>query len=822
MVQSPILPRGVKLTVTFTVDSDEEKNQQAVYWDEICPTIEDLVSAVLTQRPAAAIEFMKGWLTNSGMAPYSKKDAPNPILDDMSAVALNLFQQADRNASGCIDTSELRSVMARIGLNDKHINEVFKSIDKDKDSKISYMEFLSWLGLAPDCPPSDVNTTSVERIRSKLLNHINKSAQAGVTFFNFLNLSDAEDGVCNNKSSCDAAPFPTSGPAPSWRAATWNAAAEVTKFEFLPQLGAFPSAVEQLAGAVVLRLRGVHTWYNEQNNWLRYAPGEPSVPAENELAPLLQLRTDDILDGFDVKRLMRRWARWLVCRPGDDCEAEVIAHMQSWRKERLADLFKYAMAVFEDDIDPSSKIPGFAQCDRSIISGPDLQFSQRTYHIRGSRWTEFLQDAVDSSFTMAMFWEKWIDGLSDTYKKDPETPIEFLPSQAEFDYLAIALWDGFLFRTARRAAELGGAPEDAESWEELRFTIELPLEELLQSAQGIVDWSIGPAKVDVLFLQESGQLSPPLGWRAYPEAGAPTSVWVAESSVDHALTSKAQAALVTMKTCLLKAHQAFNIIEEKIFEASLEGMLTTATAEIASLGLQEQVHMTLEHMVLTFTSEMQKDWSEKNKSSLTTGQLKRVEKWFEQDKIAVAVIRLAGNKGDPILVISGHAESGGTTTGAVLALAKALHGELQSFMNEGLRAIVGMDSNVKASNTGSACNPETLKRTAKVLGFRHCNAEDCVFAGTNEIVNHTVSKTRGFLQTQMKGKAGVPDENIKDWIFYLPAIGPDGSEQGAPAIHGQAINQVSADSAEAGYCKGGMPRGVDFPSDHALVLATAS
>merc|ERR1712050_489643 len=199
-----------------------------------------------------------------------------------------------------------------------------------------------------------------------------------------------------------------------------------------------------------------------------------------------------------------------------------------------------------------------------------------------------------------------------------------------------------------------------------------------------------------------------------------------------------------------------------------------------------------------------------------------IEKWFEEDKIAVAVIRLAGNPSDPFLVLSGHGESAGTTSGTVLALAKALHGELQSDMDEGLRGIVGMDANVKASNTGNEYSPETLKKTAKVLGFRHCTAEDMVFAGTCEMANHTVSKTRGFLQTQMKGKAGVPDENVKDWIFYLPALGPDGLEQGAPALHGQAINQVSADSAKAAFYKGGMPRGVDFPSDHALVLVTAS
>jgi len=407
-------------------------------------------------------------------------------------------------------------------------------------------------------------------------------------------------------------------------------------------------------------------------------------------------------------------------------------------------------------------------------------------------------------------------------KRKADKPIEFLPTEPEFDYMAIALWDGFIFHVARRAAELGYAPEHAAAWDELRAVIELPIEELHRSAQGIVNWSIQQSRVDVLFLQESGKLVPPSGWRAFPETGAPTSVWVTENSVDEALTSKAQAALVTMKNCLCKAHQAWNGIEEKIFEASLEGMLNAATSEITALNLQEQVHKTLEHMVLTFTSELQKDLAEKNKNQYQTGQLKRIERWFEEEKLAVAVIRLAGNPRCPVLVLSGHADSAGTTTGTVLALAKALHGELQTDMDEGLRAIVGMDSNVKASNTGNAHNPETLKMTAKVLGFRHCDAQDSTFAGTGEVASHTVSKTRGFLQTQMKGKAGVPDENIKDWIFYLPSLGHDDKEEGAPALRGQVLNQVSEDSPEAFYYKGGMPRGVDFPSDHAFVIVGAS
>merc|ERR1712187_822921 len=102
----------------------------------------------------------------------------------------------------------------------------------------------------------------------------------------------------------------------------------------------------------------------------------------------------------------------------------------------------------------------------------------------------------------------------------------------------------------------------------------------------------------------------------------------------------------------------------------------------------------------------------------------------------------------------------------------ALRSELQSEVDEGIRIVIGMDSNVKDGNTGAAADANVLKRAADSLKFKFVEPEYLLFAGSEVEADHTVLKTRGFLQPQMKGKAGVPDRNHKDWIFYFPTPGP--------------------------------------------------
>merc|ERR1719453_699216 len=84
---------------------------------------------------------------------------------------------------------------------------------------------------------------------------------------------------------------------------------------------------------------------------------------------------------------------------------------------------------------------------------------------------------------------------------------------------------------------------------------------------------------------------------------------------------------------------------------------------------------------------------------------KKTQRWWTEDKIAVAVARL----GDvDYLILSAHCDSRGQTSREVLHLAKSLHQEM-SCLTSDLEMIVGMDSNVKTGNTGSAASPESLE-----------------------------------------------------------------------------------------------------------------
>jgi hypothetical protein len=178
--------------------------------------------------------------------------------------------------------------------------------------------------------------------------------------------------------------------------------------------------------------------------------------------------------------------------------------------------------------------------------------------------------------------------------------------------------------------------------------------------------------------------------------------------------------------------------------------------------------------------------------------------------MAVMVARL---NGVPILVLSAHGESGGHTSCQVLLLAHALYAELSQSV-EGLELLIGMDANVKTSNTGSAATPDSLLETASALGFSYCSLEDLVYTRLErETAKPTVCKTRSFLQPQLKGKAGIADENIKDYIFYCHSQG-----KSCHKLSCRVVNHVSENDPQGSYVYGGMPRGLDFPSDHAIVV----
>merc|ERR1719231_929804 len=102
-----------------------------------------------------------------------------------------------------------------------------------------------------------------------------------------------------------------------------------------------------------------------------------------------------------------------------------------------------------------------------------------------------------------------------------------------------------------------------------------------------------------------------------------------------------------------------------------------------------------------------------------------------------------------------------------------------------------MDSNVKTGNTGAAASPESLLEKAEQLGFSSCTTGSkptLTYAGSNgEAATHTVNKIRGFLQAQLRGKAGIPDENIKDYIFHYASK----AKLVAGKLQGRVINHVT-------------------------------
>jgi hypothetical protein len=834
-------PPRVTLTLGIHADvSETEAKAQHKYWETVVPVLQALVAELLQARPPEPGHLMIDWLSKA------YKDKKEFDVDG----AQRLFQALDVDGSGYVDKLELREVFVSCGMAEQDSTQLFNEINANNDNVICQDELINWL-FPQMCTGGTAKKSSDlgDTMREKMLEAIARTA--GQSVLNFMHeLSHIEDaGVDHEICRCghrflredsvfcrhcgakrparvvkemraQVAESQTVDPAPAWRAVTWNAAAEVTKLEFLPMTNSFIDAMERIAGAVILRHRGVKTWASACTNWGRYAPGAPGMPDEEALAPLIALTNDDILQGIDASRLASRWSRWGDQNPhGDACINE---HLDTWRREKLCTLFQVAMAVREEeDIDPNEKvIPAFAINYQSVISRPDMTFSKREYQLRGPRWVEFLQDAANiSGFSTTDFWNKWIDRFPDKYytkdKKKEEKPLQFDPGEPDADYGAVAVWDGFLFHVARRIFELEPTFGQTESfWTKLRGDVEIPRERLIESSQSVVDWAISTG-ANILFLQEGNNLKAPSDWKVFPRPGAATAVWVPERLVDMELSEKAHLALDTLRSTFSGAIETCHGLEETVHKAGIAAMQSTAAYELDKLKLPLQLDKTCRHMVNAWPEYLEKLFQSIGNAP-SSDQMKRMVKWFSDEKMAVAVIRLDGV---PLLVVSAHAESGGTTCCSALIVAHALRGELQEEMDQSMRIVLGMDSNVKEGNTGAAADPAQLRRAANFLSFRTPEQESLLFAGTDTSADHTVLKTRGFLQPQMKGKAGVPDRNHKDWIFYLPAH-DDGPEPAAPVLHGTVVNQVV--NNEPGYCPGEMPRGCDFPSDHAVVIVTST
>lgn len=57
----------------------------------------------------------------------------------------DVFYQWDSDMNGYIERGEFRGVLIKIGVSSSDIDTIFKQVDKNKDKKINYEEFFTWL-----------------------------------------------------------------------------------------------------------------------------------------------------------------------------------------------------------------------------------------------------------------------------------------------------------------------------------------------------------------------------------------------------------------------------------------------------------------------------------------------------------------------------------------------------------------------------------------------------------------------------------------------------------------------------------------------------
>jgi len=394
--------------------------------------------------------------------------------------------------------------------------------------------------------------------------------------------------------------------------------------------------------------------------------------------------------------------------------------------------------------------------------------------MRGSLWLSYLQDAANAEFKNEDFWKKWISGLSDTYSWDEGKQIQFIPSACDFDYMPVALWDRFMFLVAKQVLTGAASPKEEVDWHALGEKVDIPAEVIRTGRDNMVNWLVEAARVDALCLQEANGISVQDGWSTFPSAGAPTVVMVRDACVDRDITATASNACIEIKGHLCRVMVEWARIQDNMIKAASETMKKIVHTEIQCLEAQAmEENRDLEHDVAQdvvnsidkLAEAEMKDMVgklEELKTAANTKQLQKIRRWFEDDKISVVTANL---NGELTLIMSGHCESLGTTCLIVLALAHALQSEMKDKGHD-LSVLVGMDSNVKVTNQGAAASPEKLGDAARALGFQWYNKDELVFAGSETQATHSVLKSRTFLQTQLAGKAGVPDENLKDWVFY--------------------------------------------------------
>lgn len=104
-------------------------------------------AAMLLDKDGSGIvsfeEFFQWFSSGEGMSNVSDESRYHYVKK-----AVDLFKRFDTNKNGTIDRDELQHLMRSIGFT-QSLDSAFEQLDKDKNGKISFPEFIVWLNWLP-------------------------------------------------------------------------------------------------------------------------------------------------------------------------------------------------------------------------------------------------------------------------------------------------------------------------------------------------------------------------------------------------------------------------------------------------------------------------------------------------------------------------------------------------------------------------------------------------------------------------------------------------------------------------------------------------